>query len=66
MVKLLDANILTAALVVLTAGLLGQYAAHGLTFMQAVSGIVAVAGAIALAVLVRTWPKPDTPAGAEG
>ena len=66
MVKLFDANILTAALVVLTAGLLGQYAAHGLTFMQAVSGVAAVAGAISLAVIVRTWPKPDTPAEAEG
>lgn len=66
MAKLFDANILTAALVVLTAGLLGQYAAHGLTVTQTISGVAAVAGAIALAVIVRTWPKPETPAEAEG
>jgi hypothetical protein len=64
--KLFDPNLLTAALVVLTAGLLGQYAAHGLNVMQTVSGVAAVGGAIALAVIVRTWPKPDRPAEAEG
>jgi hypothetical protein len=64
--KLLDANIMTAALVILSAALLGQYAAHGLSLMQGISGVAAVGGSIALAVIVRTWPKPQTPAGAEG
>lgn len=66
MTKLLDAKIMTAALVIVSAALLGQYAAHGLTFVQGVSGVAAVVGSIALAVIVRTWPKPQTPAEAEG
>jgi hypothetical protein len=57
--KLFDANIATAVLVVITAGLLGQFAAHGMTVSQWISGLTAVAGAIGLAVIVRTWPKPE-------
>ena len=64
--KLFDANIATAALVVITAGLLGQFAAHGLSPTQWISGLTAVAGAIALAVIVRTWPKPENGAEVEG
>jgi hypothetical protein len=64
--KLLDSNILTAALVVVSAGLLGQYAAHGLSPSQWISGLAAVGGSIALAVIVRTWPKPETAQQAEG
>lgn len=66
MQKILDANLLTAGLVVVVAGLLGQYAAHGISPVQWVSGLAAVCGAIALAVIVRTWPKPENPAEAEG
>jgi hypothetical protein len=64
--KLFDANIATAALVVVTAGLLGQFAAHGLSTGQWFSGLTAVGGAIALAVIVRTWPKPAGGAEVEG
>lgn len=56
MAKLLDGRMLTVGLVMLTAGLLGQYAARGISAAQWISGITAVVGAIALAVLIRVWP----------
>jgi hypothetical protein len=60
MAKIFDAHILTAALVVVVAGLLGQYAAHGISPIQWLSGLAAVCGAIGLAVIVRTWPAQSS------
>ena len=59
MTKILNPNILTAALVIIVSGLLGQYAAHGISPLQWISGLAAVAGAVSLAVIVRTWPKTE-------
>ena len=49
----------SVALVVVTAGLVGQYAARGLTPTQWVYGLTAIAGAIAVAVMLRCWPAPQ-------
>lgn len=65
MLKFFDANILTAALVIVVSGLLGQYAAHGISLSQWAFGLLAVVGSILLAVIVRTWPKTQ-PVQAEG
>ena len=45
----------SVALVVVTAGLVGQYAARGLTPTQWVYGLTAIAGAI----MLRCWPAPQ-------
>lgn len=58
MLKLLDGRMLTVGLVMITAGLLGQYAAHGISLAQWISGVTAVVGSIALAVMIRIWPAP--------
>lgn len=47
---------LTAAAVVLVSWIVGRYAAEGMNPVQWMGGVLAVAGAIALAVIVRT-PK---------
>jgi uncharacterized membrane protein (DUF441 family) len=65
MAKIFDARMLTVGLIMLTAGLLGQYAAHGISLAQWISGLVAVAGSIALAVMVRVWPAAERTEDAE-
>jgi hypothetical protein len=49
----------SVALVVVTAGLVGQYAARGITPGQWVYGLTAIAGSIAVAVMLRCWPAPQ-------
>jgi hypothetical protein len=49
----------SVALVVVTAGLLGQYAARGINPTQWVFGLTAIAGSIAVAVMLRCWPAPQ-------
>lgn len=46
----------SVALVVITAGLVGQFAAAGMSPVQWAYGLVAIAGSIAAAVMVRCWP----------
>ena len=53
----------SAGLIVVISGLVGQYAARGMTPMQWFYGLVAIAGSITLAVILRCWPAPkSTPA----
>lgn len=44
------------ALVVVTSGLVGQFAASGMSLVQWAYGLVAIAGSIGTAVMVRCWP----------
>jgi len=46
----------TIGLIVLVAGLVGQCAARGMSPRQWAFGLAAIAGSIALAVIVRCWP----------
>ena len=46
----------SAGLIVIVAGLVGQYAARGMSPSQWVSGLTAIAGAVTLAVILRCWP----------
>ena len=46
----------SAGLIIIVAGLVGQYAARGMTPSQWFFGVTAVAGAITLAVILRCWP----------
>jgi len=46
----------SAGLIVIIAGLVGQYAARGMTAGQWIAGLTAIAGAITLAVILRCWP----------
>ncbi len=46
----------SAGLIIIIAGLVGQYAAKGMTPGQWFYGLVAIAGAITLAVILRCWP----------
>ena len=49
----------SAAAIVVVAGLVGQYAARGMTGQQWFYGLTAIAGAITLAVILRCWPAPE-------
>jgi hypothetical protein len=49
----------SVALVIVTASLLGQYAARGINPAQWVFGLTAIAGSIAVAVMIRCWPAPQ-------
>lgn len=49
----------SVALVIVTASLLGQYAARGISPAQWVFGLTAIAGSIAVAVMIRCWPAPQ-------
>lgn len=49
----------SAALIVLVSGLVGQYAAQGMSAYQWFYGLTAIAGAITLAVILRCWPAPQ-------
>lgn len=46
----------SVALVVVTAGLVGQFAAQGMSPTQWLYGLASIAGSIAVAVMVRCWP----------
>ena len=46
----------SAGLIVIVAGLVGQYAARGMTPSQWFYGLLAIAAAITLAVILRCWP----------
>lgn len=46
----------TIGLIVVVAGLVGQYAAQGMSPRQWAAGLAAIAGSIALAMIVRCWP----------
>lgn len=48
----------SAGLIVIIAGLVGQYAARGMSPMQWFYGLTAIAGSITLAVILRCWPAP--------
>jgi hypothetical protein len=49
----------SVALVIVTASLLGQYAARGISPAQWVFGLTAIGGSIAVAVMIRCWPVPQ-------
>lgn len=49
----------SAAAIVVVSGLVGQYAARGMSGQQWFYGLVAIAGAITLAVVLRCWPAPQ-------
>ncbi|MEI7931688.1 MAG: hypothetical protein WCI21_01335 [Alphaproteobacteria bacterium] len=49
----------SAAAIVVVAGLVGQYAARGMTADQWFYGLLAIAAAITLAVVLRCWPAPQ-------
>lgn len=49
----------SAGLIVIIAGLVGQYAARGMSPTQWFFGLTAVAGAITLAVILRCWPAEN-------
>ena len=49
----------SVALVIVTASLLGQYAARGINPAQWVFGLTAIAGSIVVAVMIRCWPAPQ-------
>lgn len=49
----------SVVLVIVSASLLGQYAARGITPAQWVYGLTAIAGSIVLAVMIRCWPVPE-------
>lgn len=46
----------SAGLIVIVAGLVGQYAARGMSPSQWFYGLTAIAGSITLAVILRCWP----------
>lgn len=46
----------SAGLIVIVAGLVGQYAARGMNATQWIYGLTAIAGSITLAVILRCWP----------
>jgi hypothetical protein len=46
----------TCALVIASAMIVGRYAAIGMNPQQWACGVFAVAGSVAVAVLVRVWP----------
>jgi len=45
-------------MVVLVSGLVGQFAARGMNAAQWAGAVLAIAGSIALAVMLRVWPAP--------
>jgi chromate transport protein ChrA len=49
----------SAAAIVVVSGLVGQYAARGMSGQQWFYGLTAIAGAITLAVILRCWPAPQ-------
>ena len=52
------AKIASVILVILTSGLAGQFAAHGMNLVQWLGAILAVLGSVTLAVMIRVWPAP--------
>ena len=52
------AKLASVALVILTSGLAGQFAAHGMNLIQWLGAILAVLGSVSLAVMIRVWPAP--------
>ena len=50
----------SAAMIVIVSGLVGQYAARGMTAHQWFYGLTAIAGSITLAVILRCWPAEKT------
>lgn len=52
------AKLASVALVILTSGLAGQFAAHGMNLIQWLGAILAVLGSVTLAVMIRVWPSP--------
>lgn len=49
----------SVVLVIVSASLLGQYAARGISPAQWVFGLTAIVGSIAVAVMIRCWPAPQ-------
>jgi hypothetical protein len=52
------AEIGSALLVVVSAWIVGRYAAQGLSPIQWACGIFAIMGSISVAIMVRMWPAP--------
>lgn len=50
------AEVASAALVVVSALIVGRYAAIGMTPDQWACGLIAVLGSVSVAVMVRVWP----------
>jgi hypothetical protein len=51
---------LSAALVYVSGAVVGSYAAKGMEPVQWAGAAVAIAGAVAVAVMIRTWPSKVT------
>jgi hypothetical protein len=57
----------SAALVFVTAAIVGHEAANGMNLRQWIGAIVAVLGAVSVAVMVHAWPeKAKAPANNRG
>lgn len=54
-----SAELGTAALVLLSAGLAGHTAALGMSQAQAMGAATAILGSVMAAVMVRLWPQPE-------
>ncbi len=52
----------SVGMIVIVAGLVGQYAARGMSPTQWFFGLTAVAGAVTLAVILRCWPAEQVQA----
>lgn len=52
------AKLASVVLVILTSGLAGQFAAHGMNAVQWLGAVLAVLGSVTLAVMIRVWPAP--------
>ena len=49
----------SAGLVIIVSGLVGQYAARGMTPSQWSFGLMAILGSVTLAVILRCWPAQE-------
>ena len=49
----------SAALVIVSALIVGRYAALGMTSAQWACGAFAILGSVSVAVMVRIWPTPQ-------
>ncbi|HEX6866282.1 MAG TPA: hypothetical protein VF122_03525 [Caulobacteraceae bacterium] len=52
------AKLASVALVIVTSGLAGQFAAQGMNAVQWLGATLAVLGSVTLAVMIRVWPAP--------
>lgn len=54
-----SAELGSSALVLVSAGLAGHTAAHGMDQAQVMGAATAILGSVMAAVMVRLWPEPE-------